>query len=93
MASRDDQISITSEFRQWLRSKNVSSRQLRRDPNALQSYHKEWLRSSKPPVAKRKKLFGLPDMDLNQLGNGLNRANEIVNTFQSLRQMMSKEEK
>lgn len=79
---------LSPEFEQWLRSKNIKRREVRRNPEKLQAYHREWQASLKG-TGRRRSLFRLPNLDLNQIGNHLGKASELISTIQSLRAMMS----
>ena len=85
-----EQISITPEFESWLKTKNVKSRKLRRNSELLTAYHKEWLQTTK----KSRKggfslLKNLPSFNLNDIGDHVMKANDILRTIQSLRGLMA----
>ncbi|MBO8164549.1 MAG: hypothetical protein H0Z34_12620 [Brevibacillus sp.] len=79
-------ISYPSEFQNWLKGKRVR-RSERRDPAALQRYYQEWEQLNAPK--RRRSLFRLPAMDLDQIAHHARRVSEIVETLQSVKNVMS----
>ncbi|WP_126425269.1 hypothetical protein [Brevibacillus marinus] len=87
MAKKNDvrPVSYPEEFTSWLKAQNVKKRE-RRDPEAINRYYQEW---RKQHGRKRRALFKLPSLDLDQIANHARRVSELVETIQGVRNMMN----
>jgi hypothetical protein len=91
MAKREvpGQFQYPPEFEQWLKSKKVRKRDIRRNPDLLHSYQREWQQEASPKRRRRRSpLSILSKMDLDQIGSHLNRANEMLGIIQGLKGMI-----
>jgi len=78
---------FTPEFMQWLKQNNVSRRQLKREPAALEQYHEEWMKTQRKNRPRRPSLFQLPslaDIDLGAVVGNVQIAKEIFKTYRVL---------
>ncbi|UFJ41167.1 hypothetical protein LOK74_00985 [Brevibacillus humidisoli] len=80
-------VSYPSEFDSWLKAQNVKKKE-RRNPEALQRYYQEWakMHARKP---KKRSLFKLPALDLDQIASHARKVSELVETIQGVKNMMN----
>lgn len=91
MAKRQNprQFQYPPEFEAWLKSKNVKRRDVRRNPDMLHSYHREWQQITSKRQRRRRSLFGrFSKIDLDSIGNHLSRASEMIGIIQGLKGMV-----
>ncbi|MED4586533.1 hypothetical protein [Brevibacillus choshinensis] len=80
---------MTPEFMEWLKLKNVTRRQLRKDPAALDLYHQEWTKTRRKHRPKRPSLLqmipSLNNMDLGAVVGNVQIAKELFNAYRDIR--------
>lgn len=79
---------ITPEFMEWLKLKNVTKRQLRKDPAALDLYHREWMKTRRKHMPKRPSLLqmipSLNNLDLGAVVGNVQIAKELFNAYREI---------
>ncbi|RNB82547.1 hypothetical protein EDM59_20565 [Brevibacillus nitrificans] len=79
---------LTPEFMQWLKQNNVTRRQLKREPAALDRYHQEWMKTKKRTRARRPSLLqmipSISDIDLGTVVNNVQIAKDLFKTYREL---------
>ncbi|KNB72992.1 hypothetical protein ADS79_10365 [Brevibacillus reuszeri] len=75
---------------QWLKQNNVTRRQLKRDPEALERHHQEWMKTQKKTRSRRPRpsllqmMPNLSDIDLGAVIGNVQIAKEIFKTYRVL---------
>ncbi len=91
-ATTETQVEMTPEFQRWLKNNNVRLKRsdVRKNPEMLSAYHKEWQKSLRKSTGRRSLFssFSLPNIDLLGLTANLSKANDIMKTIQSLRDLI-----
>ncbi|GAA4715851.1 hypothetical protein [Brevibacillus fulvus] len=90
MARRElpERTRVSPEFQEWLRSNQVSRRQLRRNPELFHTYYEQWQRTVAKPKSNRRSLSlfsKLSRVDLNQVSNHLSKASEVIGMIQNFK--------
>lgn len=79
---------MTPEFMEWLKLKNVTRRQLRKDPAAVDQYHQEWMKTKKKQRPKRPSLLqmipNLNNIDLGTVVGNVQIAKELFNAYRDI---------
>lgn len=80
---------LSPEFIKWLRTKNVRTREIKRQPELVKRYQKEWLRETTPKRAGRKLLpFSLPNFNMLDILNHVNKAQQVLSVIQNLQTVL-----
>lgn len=88
-SENSNQMKMTPEFQNWLKSKNVSRREIRRNPEALKNYYKEWVKASSPRK-QRSSLFNFSGLNIGDIGSHVSKAQDILNVIRQLQEMFGK---
>lgn len=79
---------LAPEFMQWLKQNNISRRQLKREPAALDKYHQEWMKTMRRKGTGRPSLLqmipSISDIDLGAVVNNVQIAKDIFKTYREL---------
>lgn len=81
---------FTPEFMEWLKQKNITKKRLKKDPTALDLYHREWMKTKK----KNKPMLSLFNMipnlniDLGTVINNVRIASELLKTYQETKESL-----
>ncbi|WP_152985612.1 hypothetical protein [Brevibacillus choshinensis] len=75
---------FSPEFLEWLKEKNITKKRLKKDPTALDLYHREWIKTRKKNKPRKLSIFNMiPNLniDLGTVINNVRIASELLSTF------------
>ncbi len=83
---------FTPEFLDWLKEKQITRKRLKKDPTALDMYHREWMKTKKGNRPKKLSLLqNLPSInfDLGKVIENVRIAGELLKAYQESKESHS----